>query len=42
MDLLDTDYKYSVRCNPSIVNPAKYNNNREHFFNNIEKRKDYV
>ena len=38
MDLLDTDYKYSVRCNPSIVNPAKYNNNREHFFNNIEKR----
>lgn len=38
MDVIDTDYEYSIKCNPSIVAPVKYNKKREHFFSDIEKR----
>lgn len=38
MDIINTDYEYSIKCNPSIVSHANHNKKRQEFFNNIEKR----
>ncbi|WP_289128219.1 Coenzyme F420 hydrogenase/dehydrogenase, beta subunit C-terminal domain [uncultured Clostridium sp.] len=37
MEVIDTNYEYSIKSNPSIVTPVNYNSKREKFFNNIEK-----
>lgn len=37
MEVIDTNYEYSIKNNPSIVTPVNYNSKREKFFNNIEK-----
>lgn len=38
METINTDYEYSIKCNPSIVTPVSYNKKRQEFFDNIEKR----
>ena len=38
MYIIDTNYEYSIKCNPSIVEPVTYNNKRKSFFYDIEKR----
>lgn len=36
MEVISTDYEYSVKCNPSIVSPVNYNKKREKLFKNID------
>lgn len=35
LEYIKTDLNYAVSCNPSIINPVKYNENREMFFKEI-------
>lgn len=37
IDIIKTDYKHSIRCNPSIIMPSKYNKRKSEFFKSIEK-----
>lgn len=36
MEVIDTDYDYAVKCNPSIVVPTPYNPKREEFFYDLK------
>ena len=36
-DILKTDYDYALKANPSIIKPSTKNNDREVFFENINK-----
>lgn len=36
MEVISTDYEYSVKYNPSIVSPVNYNKKREKLFKDIE------
>lgn len=37
IDYIATDFDYATKCNPSIINPVKYNQKRELFFNDINE-----